>query len=197
MITDTLFVMTLSMPALKIGKGTMDIQIRKFKSEDAAEFLIAVKESVVEVGRWLPWCHEGYTIDDAVEWAESAEDHWQSDTDYRFIIEQTGDRRILGSVGINQIVRAHGIGNLGYWVRTSSTRCGVCSSAARQLVTLAFAELGFSRIEIHMLVDNVASARVAVKIGASYEGTLRNKIKYNGMPMSARTYSIIPSDYGY
>lgn len=174
----------------------MKVRIRKFKADDAPLFLTAVQESVAEVGRWLPWCHDGYNIDDATEWVTTAEDNWRNDLDYRFIIESGDTGRILGSVGINQIVRAHGVGNLGYWVRTSAISKGVCSSAAKQAVHIAFSELGFTRIEIHVLVDNIASAKVAEKIGARYEGTLRNKIRFNGVALPARTFSIIPADYG-
>lgn len=175
----------------------MNVRIRKFKSNDAPAFFTAVQESVAAVGRWLPWCHEGYTIEDATEWVTTAEDNWRNDLDYRFIIENEDTGSILGSVGINQIVRAHGVGNLGYWVRSSETSQGVCSRASRQAVHFAFTELGFTRLEIHVLVDNIASAKVAEKIGARYEGTLRNKIRFNGVALPARAFSIIPADYGF
>lgn len=99
------------------------------------------------------------------------------------------------SVGI--AVYGYRTGNLGYWVRSTSTGCGVCTSAARQAVEYAFLHLGFTRIEIHVLVDNIASAQVAEKIGATFERTLRNKLVYGGVPLPAKTWSIIPGDYGY
>lgn len=144
----------------------------------------------------MPWCHAGYTLDDATDWVETAESVWNDDSDYRFIIEQTESGRVLGSVAINQIVRAYGTGHLGYWVRSTSTGNGVCTSAARQAVEYAFSHLGFTRIEIHVLVDNIASNLVAEKIGATFEGTLRNKLVLGGEPLPAKTWSIIPGDYG-
>lgn len=102
---------------------------------------------------------------------------------------------ILGSVGINQIVKQHQIGNLGYWVRSSVLGKGICTFAAKQAVIVAFNELNLQRIEIHVVTDNVASNSVALKIGGLYEGTARNKLIFHGISVPAKCYSIIPSDY--
>lgn len=173
----------------------MDIQIRKFKAEDAPEFLEAVVESVDHLSQWLMWCSDEYDIGDAEEWVSTAEEHWQAGTDYRCIIEEVSSNRIVGCVGINQIVALHKVGNLGYWVRHSAINRGACSRAASALTRLAFTELGVQRIEITIHPDNRPSNIVARKIGAVYEGTFRNKIVFNCEPAPANCYSIIPSDY--
>jgi RimJ/RimL family protein N-acetyltransferase len=174
----------------------MKIDIRRYKESDALEFQQAVLESVNHLGRWLPWCTPNYSIEDAQAWASGAAQMWSAGTDYRFVIEDSDRRRILGSVGINQVVAQHKIGNLGYWVRESAINKGVCTAAARQAAHFAFQHLDFRRLEIHILPDNHASNAVASKLGATYEGTFRNKIFHDGNSRSANCYSIIPSDYG-
>jgi RimJ/RimL family protein N-acetyltransferase len=47
-----------------------------------------------------------------------------------------------------------------------------------------------------VIEDYHASNAVASKLGATYEGTFRNKIFHDGNSRSANCYSIIPSDYG-
>lgn len=173
----------------------MDVSIRKYRESDASGFQEAVLESVEHLSEWLPWCTPDYSIEDAVAWVTSAEQNWKSGTDYRFVIENVITGEILGSVGINQIVPQHKVGNLGYWVRESAVNQGVCTNAARQVVSFAFGKLDFQRIEIHVQVDNHASNAVAENIGARYEGTSRNKLMFRGKSVPAKCYSVIPSDY--
>lgn len=172
----------------------MDIQIRPFKSGDAEALFEAVRGSVAHLSLWLPWCTPSYSLQDAKYWVETAAEAWRSATDYRFVIEEPQSQAILGGVGINQIIAMHRIGNLGYWVRQSALNQGVCTGAARQVLNYAFSELKFQRIEIHAHPDNTASNAVALKLGAVYEGTLRNKLLIHGKAEPAKCYSIIPED---
>ncbi len=174
----------------------MNVGIRRYKELDAAEFQKAVLESVPHVSKWLSWCSDTYSIDDAKLWASSATEMWENGTDYRFVVEDLDTSTILGSVGINQVVAQHKVGNLGYWVRSSALNKGVCTQAAKLAVEFAFRELSFQRIEIHVLTENTSSKAVASKLGGVSEGIFRNKLMHNGVSMPANCYSIIPSDYG-
>ena len=171
------------------------INIRKFRGSDAKEFQQAVLESVEHLSKWLPWCTPDYSLCDATQWVKSAAETWAAGTDYRFVIEDAKTFKILGTVGINQIVPQHKTGNLGYWIRKSAINQGVGTQSARQVTAFAFEELGFQRIEIHILTDNEASNAVACKLGGKYEGVFRNKLYFNGKSLPAKCYSIVPSDY--
>jgi RimJ/RimL family protein N-acetyltransferase len=173
----------------------MEIAIRKFKESDAKEFHIAVLESVEHVSEWLPWCTPAYSFQNAIDWTASAEKVWEAGTDYRFIIEDRETKKILGTIGINQIDPQHKIGNMGYWIRKSAANKGVCTKAGHLVAKYAFSELGFQRIEVHVHKENVASNSVASKLGGKYEGVFRNKLFFKGQAVPAKCYSIIPSDY--
>ena|ERR1051326_1798855 len=43
------------------------VAIRKYRDGDAELLYEAVRESIAEVSRWLPWCHEGYSIEESRE----------------------------------------------------------------------------------------------------------------------------------
>ena len=102
--------------------------------------------------------------------------------------------RVWGGVGINQINRAYNFGNLGFWVRASRVRNGVAISAARLAARFAFRELALTRVELVALVDNLASRRVAEKLGATFECAARNRLVHNGVPFAAAMYSLVPGD---
>ena len=108
----------------------VEIAIRQFKEGDAKEFQAAVLESVEHFSEWLPWCTPAYSIQDATDWANSASHTWREGTDYRFLIEDAETGRILGSVGINQVIAQHKQGNLGYWVCKSAINYDICTRYA-------------------------------------------------------------------
>ena len=174
----------------------MSIGIRKYKESDAEAFQQAVLESVEHVSKWLSWCTEDYRIDDANLWVSSAHKTWENGSNYRFLIENLDNFEILGAVGINQVVTQHQVGNLGYWIRASALNKGYCTQAAKLAIKYAFSELDFKRIEIHVLTENKESNAVALNLGGTFEGTVRNKLMHNGTSMPANCYSVIPDDYG-
>lgn len=172
----------------------MNIEIRKFKNCDVASFYQAVLDTAKHASGWLPWCNERYSLSEAEQWVRSSIEEWEVGNEYRFVIVESDSQEVVGSIAINNIIKAHKIGNLGYWVRGSCLNKGVCSSAEKLVIEYAFKNLNFSRIEIVVLESNVASIRVAEKIGATYEGTLKNKISLNGISLPARCYSVIPQE---
>ena len=99
-------------------------------------------------------------------------------------------------MGLNFFNRVHQVANLGYWVRTSATGRGVATKAAHLVARFGFAQLGLHRIEILAAVDNIASQRVAEKVGAVREGVLRKRLLINGESLDAVMFSLLPEDVG-
>lgn len=89
---------------------------------------------------------------------------------------------------INQVDR---VANLGYWVRNSCLRGGVATRAALLLSNFGLCELKLNRIEIVVAVENLASQRVAEKVGALREGVMRNRLLLWGKPHDAIMFSLI------
>jgi RimJ/RimL family protein N-acetyltransferase len=166
--------------------------IRPYVESDVNALYEAVRESVPEVSRWLPWCHEDYSIEESRDFICSRKDASQGDEWYSFGVFEIESGRFVGGVGLNFINRVHQLANLGYWVRTSAAGRGVATAATKSAAHFGFAQLGLHRIEIVAAVDNVASQRVAEKAGAIREGVLRNRLLIRGVPHDAVMFSLIP-----
>jgi len=173
-----------------------NILIRPFRAEDISAVFEAVRESINEVAPWLPWCHEDYKMEETTEFIMSRDEAWKNDTDYGFGIFDAKTGKFLGGVGLSQINRAHQMGNLGYWVRTSCAGRGVASSAARLAARFALEELKLQRVEILAATGNHASQRVAEKAGATREGVLRKRLLVKGQAQDAVLYSLVSEDFG-
>ncbi len=170
------------------------ILIRRYTPADTAQLCAAAQESIDTVGRWLPWCHAGYSEHDAATWVAMTEAGWAREQHFAFGVFDSATHQLLGGVGINQIVREHLMCNLGYWTRASATGRGVATTAALLAARFAFSALELARIEIVVAIGNAASQRVAEKIGAHFEGVARQRLLLRVVSLDAWQYSLTRGD---
>jgi len=168
--------------------------IRPYREEDANALYDAVRESLSEVSRWLPWCHENYSIEESKEFVGSREKAAHEGEWYSFAVFEREGSKFLGGVGLNFFNHVHQMANLGYWVRTSSAGRGVATNATRAVARFGFEELGLQRIEIVAAVGNLSSQRVAEKAGAVREGVLRKRLLIRGQAEDAVLFSLVRED---
>lgn len=179
---------------LKTELSDGQILIRRYREEDAQIMYDAVRESIPEVSRWLPWCHADYAIDETRAFLASQDETWGKGKDYGFGIFDAVSGAYHGGVGLNHIVEEYRYANLGYWVRTGSAGRGIASRATRLAARFGFEELGLQRVEIVAAVGNVGSQRVAEKAGALREGVLRKRLVLGGVTHDAVLYSLVAED---
>lgn len=170
-----------------------DVLVRPLTAADTMPLYQAVRDSLDSLSYWLPWCHAGYSPSDAAEWISHCLQSWQDKTEFPLGIFGTAGE-FLGGVGLNHIDRANNLANIGYWVSAPHRGKGVASTAAMLAARLGFEQLGFTRLEIVVLPHNLASQRVAEKLGATREAEARNRIIFQGQPASAIVYSLVPGD---
>lgn len=170
------------------------IRLRPYTVNDAQELYEAVRESIPEVQPWMSWCHPDYSIEETRQWLAMRAEVSEKGEDYGFRIADAESDRMLGGVGLGQINSLHRRGNLGYWIRTSTTRRGVATRATRLVARFGFEELKLIRIEIVAAVSNLASQRVAEKAGAVREGVMRKALLVHGISHDAVLTSLIEED---
>lgn len=170
------------------------ISLRHYGLEDVEDLYEAVRESMPELQVWMPWCHPDYSIEESRNWIALREDARTRGSEYDFCISDASTGRYLGGVGLNQF-NPHRAANLGYWVRTSAAGRGVATRAARLVARFGFEELKLIRIEIVAASGNLASQRVAEKVGAVREGLMRKALIIHGEPHDAVLTSLLAEDF--
>jgi RimJ/RimL family protein N-acetyltransferase len=168
--------------------------VRKLRPADASSFYEAVRESIVELTYWMPWCTNDYSLSDAEAWMQTTSDMWAAGIEYPLGIFDAATGAVVGGTGVNHINHAYRIGNIGYWVGSKRTGEGIARFAAHQSAVLGFRELGLTRLEIVVLTHNEASKRVAESVGAKLECEARNRLYFHGSPHNALVYSLVPED---
>lgn len=182
------------------GTGTLrslkspGIIVRPFEPSDAPSFLAAVKASLPELTYWMPWCKESYGINDAEAWISFAQTAWDNRSEFPLGIFDASNGEVIGGTGVNHINKSDRIGNIGYWISTPFVGQGIATSAARYAADLGFAELGLTRQEIIALTHNLASQRVAERLGAMRECVARNRLYLQGKPHDAVVFSLVRDD---
>jgi RimJ/RimL family protein N-acetyltransferase len=170
------------------------IGIRRYQAKDVDALFGAVRESVLDLSVWMPWCSENYSRAESEAFVQSRDAEWEAGEHYSFVVYDTSSGQFLGSIGLNFINRIHQFANLGYWVRSSRTRSGVATKAARLVARFGLHELGFNRLEIVAAAGHVASQRVAKKVGAHCEGVLRRRLVIHEKIHDAVMFSLVAED---
>jgi RimJ/RimL family protein N-acetyltransferase len=119
---------------------------------------------------------------------------WVKGEAYDFAIIDRSDGVYLGGCGLNHINKFDCFANLGYFIRSSRAKRGAATAATLLLARFGFAELKLHRIEIVVAVGNVASQRVAAKVGAKQEGVLRKRLVVRDNVYDAVMFSLLPED---
>lgn len=170
------------------------ILVRPYVAGDVDALHELVHASKDSLSRWLPWCHAGYSREDAAGWIAHCLSDWETRSAFPFGVFDGDTGGLLGGAGLSQIDRVHNMANVGYWVGAPHRGRGVATAAAMLVARFGLGEAAFTRLEIVVAQENHASRRVAEKLGARLEAVARNRILLHGAPAPAAVYSLIPGD---
>ena len=141
-----------------------------------------------EVARWIPSIPRPYTREDAIAFirGEVLPEH------SALAIELDG--RVVGGIGMG--LNSHNYrATMGYWMAAGMRRQGVCTRALRLLTRHALDELSVQRVDLVTDPDNVASQRVAEKVGFQREGVLRAHLRHpDGRIRDSVMFSLLPGE---
>jgi RimJ/RimL family protein N-acetyltransferase len=157
--------------------------------EDAPAVAAACRDP--EIPRWIPFVPSPYMDEDAENYVRECITAGEERRPFA-IVEPDSDR-LLGAIDMR--VSPIRNGHIGYWVVAEARGRGVCTSALRALSRWALDELELGRLELVTDPDNVASQRVAEKVGFRREGVLRSHMLHrDGRRRDSVMYSLLPGE---
>src|SRR3989344_2206424 len=115
--------------------------LRPLKENDAKD--VAKGAGNIEVSRWLLRVPHPYSLKDARTWIESNKKKWKQKKreDYNFGIELKEEKKIIGAIGIHEIDKTQGSGEVGYWLGENYHGRGYGTEALKSVVDFAFNKL--------------------------------------------------------
>lgn len=167
----------------------MQIHLRPWQEQHAAEFSSAVIRSLDTLRPWLTWPDENFDAAAALRWFGVTHQLRLSGSAEEFGLF-ADDGRILGGAGLRFPKQPDILPSIGYWVRSSEQGKGVATAAVRELLTLAFRQPGIDKVEIHAAEENHASRRVASKCGGELIAILYGLIVLGSGPVNTAIYHL-------
>lgn len=161
------------------------ILLRPWREEDAPVVHAACQDP--EIQHWIPTLPRPYTADDARTFVTGG----LGLGPYQFAVVDEG--HVVASIGLQ--VGGSQTGHIGYWCAADARRRGTTTRALRRLCSYALDELGLERLDLITDVDNLASRRVAEKVGFRCEGVLRSHLRHpDGRRRDSAMFSLLPGE---
>jgi RimJ/RimL family protein N-acetyltransferase len=166
------------------------IVLRPWRMDDAPAVFSACQDpSISNAIAWVPW---PYTREDAQAYVRECVE--SGDDRYPFAIVDAETGELIGSIDMSLDAQRHR-GHIGYWVAEPARGRGVATRALRLLATWSFEGLELQRLELVTDPDNVASQRVAEKVGFEREGVLRAHLRrHDGRIRDSVMFSLLPGE---
>ena len=167
-----------------------DLLLRSWTLEDAPAVEAACQDP--ELSRWIPFIPRPYTRAEAEGYLHACIE--SGDERHPFAMVDACAGALLGSIDLRVDTHFHR-GHVGYWVAAPARGRGICTRALRLVTRWALDELGLQRLELITDPDNIASQRVAEKVGYRREGVLRAHLRHpDGRVRDSVMFSLLPGE---
>jgi RimJ/RimL family protein N-acetyltransferase len=168
--------------------------LRPWRDSDVAGVVAACQDP--EIPRWT-MVPEPYGEADAREYLRARHDMLHAGTSAPFAIVDAADHgRVLGSISLLHFNWNHRRAEVGYWLAREARGQGHTTRAVRLLCGWGFRALGLERIELRAAVENLASQRVAERVGFTREAVQRAYLRTKDRQLDMVAFGLLPGESG-
>ncbi|MBC5809514.1 MAG: GNAT family N-acetyltransferase [Candidatus Eremiobacteraeota bacterium] len=144
----------------------------------AAELFAVIDRDRADLREWLSWVDGTLSVADLRRYSRFSRSQFDAGGGFEYAIRLEG--KLVGGIGFNALDRTNQSAAIGYWISPQARGNGIVTRAARTLTEYGFSSLGFERIEIRCVVENLRSRAVAERLGFALEGILRKSYLLHG-----------------
>jgi [ribosomal protein S5]-alanine N-acetyltransferase len=101
----------------------------------------------------------------------------------------------LGGIGLYRVDERQRRGEVGFWLTPQARGRGAAGRAVRLLTSWAFGHLGFDRVELTTTPDNAATRALALKLGFTEEGTMRQRNLERGRRVDVIMFAVLKDEW--
>lgn len=170
-----------------------NVKMRLMAECDASSMFVASERNREHLRPWMPWIEVTNGVKDTLIFVKSALAEHEKGNGYPFVI--VDGERVIGTIGHHHHnPRDHEI-YIGYWLDSEYLGRGIMTRACRRLIDITFGEMTIHRIVIQANVENVASRKVAERLGFTFEGVGREAELVNGEYRDLAVYSLLKQEW--
>ena len=177
---------------------TQQFVLRSYQPGDGAKLSEAVNASYDHLKTFMLWATPQQSVELSEQLCREFRGRWLLAQDFLIGIWAPGEARLLGGCGYH--LREGGLesGNaeVGMWVRADAAGRGLGTAVLRALLHWGFSEWPWLRLSWRCNSQNVASQRVADKVGLQREGVLRSHgIQTDGQRWDTVCYALLREEW--
>lgn len=169
------------------------IRLLPARVSDAAALSALIANNMTHLGGFMPKVVRLHTC-------EAAEAYLQG------VVESNGEGELLewhiftgetlcGAIRLNHIEPENRKVSMGYYVGAQFCGQGLATASIRAVLRFVFERLEFNRVQIKCASANLASQRVAERLGFSWEGMLRQAEMIDGAYDDHFVYGLLRSEF--
>lgn len=157
------------MEPVEINAGTY--YLRNFRADDRLDDRPRLLEAFAdpELRRYVPQ-YEITTVEQAGSYIATRHQEWELDQRYTWVIAEPTTGRLLGEVGLKNILPGPGVAEIAVWTHPDARGRGIAQTGVRTVTRFGFGALDLRRVDYVCDDDNAASAAVAAGSGFTADG---------------------------
>tara|TARA_B100000965_G_scaffold90471_1_gene73655 strand:+ start:114150 stop:114737 length:588 start_codon:yes stop_codon:yes gene_type:complete len=160
---------------------------------DAMEIFKVVEENRIYLRKTLPWLDEVNTLDEQISYISHCISDYELHKGIMYSIKSDGD--IIGTMGLNSIDYENMSCGVGYWVSEEFAGKGIATRCCSRLIDHCFNDLNLHRFVLEASVENIASCRVAEKLGLRLEGVTKDREWLYDRFLDANLYAVTKPEW--
>jgi ribosomal-protein-serine acetyltransferase len=168
------------------------LELRSARPEHAQAFADLVVTNHDSLRKYLP----AVTQVDSLEAAQEHMLHCMKEAEALELLEVHifFENQLCGAIRLNYFEHHNKKVALGYLIDTAHRGKGLVGRSARAMIDFAFNDLSMNRIELRCVPENLASVKVAERLGFVQEGRLRQAEILDQGPVDLLVYALLKSD---
>jgi ribosomal-protein-serine acetyltransferase len=168
-----------------------EVTLLRLSSADAAAFAAHTAGDLEHLGRFLGWPALTSTPDGAAGWLRA----YERQEDGRVVAGGAWRGGVLlgGALLLHHEPRYHNV-ELGCWAVSSAAGTGLAAACCRELIRVARRDLQAERVAWLADTENVASRRLAGRLGFRLEGTQRSSYELDGVRRDLDQLSLVGAE---
>lgn len=160
---------------------------------DAREIFKLVDENRIYLRKTLPWLDEVNSLDEQISYISHCISDYELYKGIMYSVSSDGD--IIGTIALNSIDYENRSCGVGYWVSEEFAGKGIATRCCSRLIDHCFNDLNLHRFVLEAAIENIASCRVAEKLGLRLEGVIKDREWLYDRFLDANLYAVTKPEW--
>ncbi len=179
-------------PALSLCVDT-DLSLSLLGTSDAKELFGVIEGNRQYLRNSLPWLDEVRTLEEQISYIDHCHADYELGKGVMYTIRRSG--RIVGTIGLNWIDYENRSCGVGYWISENHTGQGIATRSCYRIIEHCFNDLNLHRFVLEASVENIASCKVADRLGMRLEGVNRDREWLYNRYVDGKMYAITKPEW--